>query len=178
MIKLIALDRDGVINQDSPSYIKSPDEWEAIPGSLEAIAKLNQSGYKVIVVTNQSGIARGYYDLETLDAIHKKMLDQVTKAGGHIEQIFFCPHGPQDNCDCRKPKPGMLLQAAKKFKISPQEILMIGDSIRDIEAAKNCGATALFIASKEKPKDLQTAIDMEMPVYNNLPGAIESICKK
>jgi histidinol-phosphate phosphatase family protein len=107
-MKLVILDRDGVINHDSDQYIKSPDEWKPIPGSLAAIARLNQAGYRVVVATNQSGVGRGLFETDTLVAIHDKMLKALTQVGGRIDAIFFCPHTNADNCDCRKPKPGML----------------------------------------------------------------------
>lgn len=142
MIKLIILDRDGVINFDSPDFIKSPEEWRPIPGSLEAIAKFNQAGYKVVVTTNQSGLGRGLYDENTLVSIHEKMLKAIQQAGGHIDHIFVCPHLPDANCDCRKPKPGLLYQVAKYFNVNLQDLNIpaIGDSLRDLEAAKaaNC----------------------------------------
>jgi len=178
MYKLIVLDRDGVINQDSPTYIKSPEEWHAIPGSIEAIAKLHRHGYKVVVATNQSGIARGYFTQNTLDAMHKKMLDQIEAAGGHIEDIFICPHGPEDGCECRKPKSGLLLQAANKFNISPSEMLIIGDSIRDILAAKNYGATAIFIKTSNKNDDLLAAKSAGISVYASLAEAVDYITNK
>jgi len=174
-IKLIALDRDGVINYDSPDYVKSPEEWRAIPGSLEAITKLNQHGYKVVIATNQSGVARGYFDLDTLDKIHQKMLGQLKEVGGKIDAIFFCPHEPDDNCEYRKPKPGLLLQAADQFNIKPQEILMIGDSMRDILAAKNCGAKAIFIKTDHKMDSLLAAQKEEVPIYNSLAEAVNAI---
>lgn len=177
MIKLIALDRDGIINEDSPSYIKSPEEWHTVPGSMEAIAKLNRHGYKVVVATNQSGIARGYFTWETLNGLHQKMLAEVKAAGGQIDEIFICPHAPSDNCECRKPKSGLLLQAAKKFKITPQEILMIGDAMRDILAAINCGAKAIFIKTKNKENDLLLAKKAKIPIYENLAEAVDDILK-
>ena len=176
MHKLIVLDRDGVINQDSPEYIKSPDEWHEILGACNAIAKLNQCGYKVVVATNQSGLARGYFTTETLKAIHKKMLDQVKKVGGRIEDVFVCPHGPNDNCECRKPKSGLLLQAAKKFNLDPRDMLVIGDSTRDILAAKNCGAEAIFIKTEHKIDDLVRAKQDGILVYNSLAEAADAIC--
>src|SRR3989344_4486862 len=112
---LVILDRDGVVNYESPTYIKSPEEWRALPGSLEAIATLNAAGHKVVVATNQSGIGRGYYSLATLEAIHQKMKEELARAGGCIEGIYFCPHIPEENCECRKPKPGLLLQIANDF---------------------------------------------------------------
>jgi len=178
MIKLIVLDRDGVINEDSPAYIKSPDEWHAIPGSLDAIAKLKQMGYKIAIATNQSGIARGYYTIDILHAIHKKMLAEIEKAGGEIDEIFFCPHVTEDNCDCRKPKPGLLLQAAKQFHIETSEMLFIGDSMRDILAAKNCGAKAIFVNTSNKPNDMLVAKHAGVPIYANLAEAVDYICNE
>jgi len=178
MIKLIALDRDGVINEDSSSYVKSLEEWRAVSGSMEAIAKLNQHGYKVVVATNQSGIARGYFTMATLNSIHQKMLVEVKGVGGQIDGIFVCPHAPEDYCECRKPKPGLLLQAAHKFNVSPREILMIGDSIRDILAAKNCGATAIFIKTSKKIDDLLVAKKEGVAIYGSLAEAVNHICNK
>lgn len=175
---MIALDRDGVINQDSPEYIKSPAEWREIPGSIQAITKLCNHGYKVAVVTNQSGIARGLFTWDTLNKIHQKMLAQISTAHGKIEQILICPHVDQDNCSCRKPKPGMLLQLLTTFHLMPQELLMVGDSIRDLLAAKACGAPALFIKNSLKKTDLDFAQNSQTPIYNNLVAAVDSICNK
>ena len=178
MIKLVILDRDGVINQDSPKYIRSPDEWHAIPGSMEAIARLKSCGYQVAIATNQSGVARGYFTLETLDAIHKKMLDEIQKAGGEIACIFVCPHHPDDNCDCRKPLPGLLLQAANKFHVDPSEMVMIGDSMRDVLAAKNCGAQSIFVKTGYKEKDPVEAQKNGVPIYKDLAEAVDAVCSK
>ncbi len=150
MIKLILLDRDGVINYDSPDFIKSPDEWRDIPGSLEAIALLNKAGIKVAIASNQSGLARGYFTEKTLQKIHQKMLSELEKHGGHIDKIFYCPHGPNDNCECRKPKPGMLLEAFKYFNITSEEACFAGDSQRDIDAAKAAGCAAILITENHK----------------------------
>ena len=116
--KIVLLDRDGVINHDSDNYIKSPDEWIPIPGSLEAIAKLNQAGYKVIVLTNQSGISRNYFTVDTLSKMHEKFYQLLENVGGHIEALFFCPHLPEDQCDCRKPKPGLFDELVKRMNLS------------------------------------------------------------
>jgi D-glycero-D-manno-heptose 1,7-bisphosphate phosphatase len=136
MIKIIAIDRDGVINEDSPDFIKSPTEWHPIPGSLEAIAKLNQAGFKVVVATNQSGIARKLFTAQALENIHQKMRQELAARGGHLDGIFICPHAPEDNCSCRKPKPGLLLQIISQFHIEPKEMITIGDSMRDVLAAR------------------------------------------
>lgn len=146
-IKLILLDRDGVINYDSDAFIKTPEEWNAMPGSLEAIALLNKARIKVAIASNQSGLARGYFTEKTLQAIHAKMLQQLANYGGHIDKIFYCPHGPHDNCNCRKPKPGMLLQAFQYFNVTPEEAYFVGDSQRDIDAAVAAGCHSCLIDS-------------------------------
>ena len=176
-IKLIALDRDGIVNEDSPSYVKSLSEWRTISGSTNAIAKLKRHNYKIVIATNQSGIARGLFTLDTVNILHQHMLDEIKRAGGTLDGIFMCPHKPEDNCDCRKPKPGLLLQAAKKFNIRTQEILMIGDSFRDILAAKNCGAQAMFIkTNQKKTSDLLAAQKEGVPIYESLTEAVDIIC--
>jgi D-glycero-D-manno-heptose 1,7-bisphosphate phosphatase len=132
--KLIILDRDGVINRDSPEFIKSPDEWIAIDGSMEAIAQLNQAGYTVVVATNQSGISRKLFDMETLNAIHQKMHNAAQQVGATIDAVFFCPHAADFNCDCRKPKPGMMRAIAERYNIDLKEVPVVGDSLRDLQA--------------------------------------------
>ncbi len=136
---VIALDRDGVINHDADNYIKSPDEWQPIPGSLAAIARLHQAGYRVFIVTNQSGVGRGLFDVATLHSIHQKMQLAITAAKGHIDGIVYCPHTPRDNCDCRKPKPGLLQHVMKQSGCQPTDIIMVGDSLRDLQAAHAAG---------------------------------------
>ncbi|MGD9592925.1 MAG: D-glycero-beta-D-manno-heptose 1,7-bisphosphate 7-phosphatase [Candidatus Berkiella sp.] len=158
-MKLIILDRDGVINEDSDEYIKSPQEWHPIPGSLEAIALLNQLGYTVSVATNQSGIARGYYSLETLMQIHQKMHNSVNALGGNIDSIFYCPHGPDDNCDCRKPKPGLLHQINSHYGISLENVPVIGDSWRDLQAAIAVKAKPFLVLTGKGLKTQQTHQD-------------------
>lgn len=144
-MSFIILDRDGVINFDSDLYIKSPDEWRPIPGSLEAIATLNRAGFRVVVATNQSGVARGLYDLETLDEIHEKMMRELAAFGGYVEEIFFCPHHPDEGCDCRKPKPGMLQQIQAKYNFNFASTFFIGDSWVDVTAAKTVGCKPLLV---------------------------------
>ena len=155
-MKLVILDRDGVINQDSPLFIKSPHEWLPIKGSLEAIALLNQLGYTVVVATNQSGIARKLFDENTLHAIHEKMHQAVKACGGCIDAIFYCPHGPNDSCDCRKPKPGLLQQIAKHYKLNLEQVVCVGDSYRDLEAALAAGATPVLVLTGNGRKTLQS----------------------
>ena len=139
-MKLVILDRDGTINYDSDQYIKSPAEWKPLPGSLEAIARLTQDGWRCVVATNQSGIERGLFDMATLNAIHAEMHRAVGQAGGRIEAIFFCPHAADSNCGCRKPKPGMLREIASRLDVDLAGVPMIGDSLRDMQAAAAVGA--------------------------------------
>ena len=148
-MKLVILDRDGTINHDSDNYIKSPAEWRPIEGSLEAIARLTQAGYRVVVATNQSGIARGLFDTATLIAIHNMLQRAAALAGGRIDAFFFCPHAADSACACRKPKPGMLLEIARRFNVSLSGVYMVGDAQRDLEAAAAAGARpALVLTGK------------------------------
>ncbi|MDL2283842.1 D-glycero-beta-D-manno-heptose 1,7-bisphosphate 7-phosphatase [Oxalobacter sp. OttesenSCG-928-P03] len=144
-MKLIILDRDGVINQDSDSFIKSPEEWVPIPGSLEAIARLHRAGYRVVVATNQSGLGRGLFDIIALNAIHQKMHTAVRAAGGIIDSIFFCPHTISDNCDCRKPRQGMFNAIAKRYDVSLEKVPSVGDSLRDLQAGFLAGCQPILV---------------------------------
>jgi D-glycero-D-manno-heptose 1,7-bisphosphate phosphatase len=139
------LDRDGVINHDSSAFIRSAAEWHAIDGSLEAIALLSSNGFTVAVATNQSGLARGHFGLDTLERIHDTMTSAATAAGGTIDRVVYCPHGPEDNCDCRKPAPGLLQQLADYYAIGMQAIPFIGDSKRDLDAAEAIGARGILV---------------------------------
>lgn len=178
---LVILDRDGVINQDSDNYIKTLDEWEPIPGSIEAIARLSQAGYKVVVVTNQSGLARGYFDEIALANMHSYMCSLVENAGGTIDAIFYCSHAPSDGCLCRKPLPGMLNQIEEEFSLSVQNAFFIGDSEKDIDAglAKQCLPILVRTGkgtSTEKQLNLQKKKLIE--IVNDLSGAVDFILKQ
>ena len=155
--KLVILDRDGVINVDSDAFIKSPDEWVAIPGSLEAIARLNQAGYRVAIASNQSGIGRGLFDMAALNAMHEKMNRTAAAVGGRIDAVFFCPHTQEDECECRKPKPGMLQQIVERFEIDPAETPMVGDSLRDLQAGATLGFELHLVLTGKGRKTLAGA---------------------
>jgi D-glycero-D-manno-heptose 1,7-bisphosphate phosphatase len=144
-MKLVILDRDGTINYDSDKYIKSPAEWRAIPGSLEAIARLTQADYRIVVATNQSGLARGLFDTRTLFAIHETLLQALAQLGGRIDAFFFCPHAAEAGCPCRKPQPGMLLEVARRFNVALDDVYMVGDAQRDLEAAAAAGAKPVLV---------------------------------
>jgi D-glycero-D-manno-heptose 1,7-bisphosphate phosphatase len=134
-MKLVILDRDGVINKDSSQFIKTPDEWIAIPGSLEAIALLNQHGYRIALATNQSGISRGLFDMAALNSIHDKMYRALAQVGGRIDALFYCPHSAEAKCECRKPKSGMVDEIARRFGIDIKGVPSVGDSLRDLQAS-------------------------------------------
>ncbi len=175
-MKLIILDRDGVINQDSDDYIKSPEEYIPIPGSLEAIARLNHAGYIVMVVTNQSGIARGFFDVDTLNRMHEKLRRLLSNCGGHIDGIFFCPHGPDENCECRKPQPGMLREIAHRLDTSLQGVPMVGDSLKDIQSAQAVGAVPLLVKTGKGERTLAKGEGLsDVPVFENLAECVESL---
>ncbi len=176
-MKIVILDRDGVINQDSDSYIKSPEEWIPIEGSLNAIARLSRAGFHIFVATNQSGIARGLFSIETLHAIHQKMLSEIQHRGGSIEAILFCPHGPDDGCDCRKPKPGLYLEIARRTGQPLKEVPVIGDSYRDLQAAVAVDARPILVRTGKGERTLKEHENemAQITVYDDLASAIEML---
>jgi len=175
-MKLVILDRDGVINQDSDQFIKSPEEWKPIPGSLEAIVKLNHSGYRVVVASNQSGISRGFFDMAALNAINDKMYRALGQLGGRIDALFYCPHAAESDCDCRKPRPGMFLDIAQRFNVSLQGVPSVGDSLRDLQAAATAGGQPMLVLTG-KGKKTRTAggLPEGTEVFPDLAEAVRRI---
>lgn len=159
-MKIIVLDRDGVINLDSDQFIKSPDEWKPIPGSLEAIARLNEANWRVVVASNQSGVGRGLFDMDTLNAINEKMVKAIGQVGGRLDAIFFCPHAADSPCECRKPKPGMFLQIAERFNVDLDGMPVVGDSLRDLQAGVAVGCKPYLVLTGKGKK---TVIDPALP---------------
>ena len=159
-MKLIILDRDGVINADSDQFIKSPDEWKPIPGSLEAIARLNQWGWRVVVASNQSGVGRGLFGMDTLNAINDKMVRSLAQAGGRLDAIFFCPHAADSTCECRKPKSGLFQQIAERFNVDLTGVPCVGDSLRDLQAGVSMGCEPYLVLTG---KGMKTREDPELP---------------
>lgn len=178
-MKLIILDRDGVINEDSDAFIKSPDEWHLIEGSDIAIAKLKQQGYTVAVASNQSGIGRGMFDEPMLEKIHAKMQRTVQSAGGAIDMIVYCPHGPEQACACRKPKPGLYLQIAQQLHCDLRGVPVIGDSLRDLQAAAAVGANGILVLTGKGAKAMaQGVLADHVSVYQNLLQAVTALVEE
>lgn len=174
--KLIILDRDGVINYDSDQFIKSPDEWKPIPGSLEAIARLNQWGWRVVVASNQSGVGRGLFGMDTLNAINEKMVKSLAQAGGRLDAIFFCPHAADSTCDCRKPKPGMFLQIAERFNVNLDRVPAVGDSLRDLQAGVAVGCKPyLVLTGKGKKTRDDPALPEGTLIYPDLAAVVADL---
>ncbi|UCV11135.1 D-glycero-beta-D-manno-heptose 1,7-bisphosphate 7-phosphatase [Dechloromonas denitrificans] len=174
--KLVILDRDGVINFDSAQFIKSPAEWKPIPGSLEAIARLNQAGYRVVVATNQSGVGRSLFDMDTLNSIHEKMHKALFTVGGRIDAIFFCPHTADSACDCRKPKPGMFKRISETLNADLKGVPAIGDSLRDLQACAALGCQPILVHTGKGEK---TKAEGNLPEgtleFTDLSAAVDHI---
>ena len=174
-MKLVILDRDGVLNYDSDQFIKSPAEWRPIPGSLEAVALLNQAGYKVVVASNQSGIGRGLFDMATLNAIHGKMHKLVAQAGGRIEAVFFCPHPADSKCLCRKPRPGLFEDIAARYHVDLKGVPAIGDAARDLQAALAVGARPMLVRTGKGQRTVEGGLPEGIPVFDDLMAAAKSL---
>ena len=178
-MKLVILDRDGVINFDSAQFIKNPAEWKPIPGSLEAIAKLNHAGYRVVIATNQSGIGRGLFDMDTLNSIHEKMHKALFAVGGRVDAIFYCPHAADSDCECRKPKPGMFKRISETLNVDLKGVAAIGDSLRDLQAAAVYGCKPVLVLTGKGEK---TSTEGNLPegtvTYPSLASAVDGILLK
>ena len=175
-MKLVILDRDGVINQDSDQFIKTPEEWKPVPRSLEAIARLNQAGYRVIVASNQSGVGRGLFDMGTLNAINDKMYRALAQVGGRIDALFYCPHAADANCSCRKPKPGMFTDIAQRFNVDLAGVPAVGDSLRDLQAAAAAGAQPILVQTGKGGKTQASGgLPDKTLVFADLAEAVQHI---
>ncbi len=176
IVRFLILDRDGVINKESEEFIKSPAEWIPIPGSLEAIARANQLGYRVVVISNQSGLARGLFDIGQLNKIHAFMLSEVVRFGGRIEAIFFCPHGPDDDCACRKPRPGLLLDLAQRLNIDWDTTIVIGDRDTDMLAANAVGARKILVKTGRGKNAINSVKALpDISICDDLAAAVDQL---
>jgi D-glycero-D-manno-heptose 1,7-bisphosphate phosphatase len=175
-MSFIILDRDGVINYESEHYIKSPEEWLPIPGSLEAIAQLNRAGFRVLIVTNQSGIARGLYDIETLDRIHEKLMEELAAVGGYVDEIFFCPHHPDEKCHCRKPKTGLIENIKQKYPIDLNQTFFVGDNVSDVQAARAMGCKPMLVMTGKGQQTLAAYPELSsIPNFPDLARAVDYV---
>jgi D-glycero-D-manno-heptose 1,7-bisphosphate phosphatase len=176
-MRLLILDRDGVINEESDRFIKTPEEWIPIPGSLEAIARANAAGYRVVVVSNQSGLARGIIDVGQSQAIYQKMHQRLHELGGRIEAVFFCPHGPDQGCVCRKPRPGLFLELSERLHIPLAGVPAVGDRLTDIQAARAAGARPILVETGRGRHTLEMNPALSaLPIYKDLSAVIDALC--
>jgi len=173
--RLVILDRDGVVNQDSPEFVKSPDEFLPLPGSLEAIADLSRAGYTVVIASNQSGLARGLLDDDDLEEIHAKLDVLLAELGGSIDSVFICPHGPDDGCECRKPAPGLFAQIAAHYGVSMDGVPAVGDSVRDLVAARAAGATPVLVRTGNGADAESASAAAGVNTYDNLAAFVEAL---
>lgn len=173
--KVLVLDRDGVINADSPDFIKSPDEWQPLPGSIEAIARASKAGFTIAIASNQSGVGRGLFDLDMLSAIHDTMIETVEAAGGRIDLIVFCPHAPDDDCDCRKPKAGLFRRIEAELGVELAGQWAIGDSLRDIEAAAAAGAQPVLVRTGNGLRTERELGARDVKVFDDLAAAVDAL---
>jgi D-glycero-D-manno-heptose 1,7-bisphosphate phosphatase len=174
-VKLLILDRDGVINQDSDAYIKSLEEWRPIPGSIEAIAQLSKAGWTVAIATNQSGIARGYYSIATLNAMHQRLRELVAEQGGQVGLIVYCPHGPDEGCQCRKPLPGMLQNIAAHYHRGLAGVWFVGDSMSDLETAMAVDAQPVLVKTGKGPRTLGKPLPIGTLVFEDLAAVARAL---
>lgn len=173
-MKIVILDRDGVINHDRDDFVKNSLEWVPLPKAAEAIALFSQAGWRVVVANNQAGIGRGLVDMHGLNAMHEKMHHLISKAGGRIDAVFFCPHKPEAGCSCRKPAPGMVLEVAERFSVKPESLWLVGDSLRDLEAVAAVGGRAILVRTgKGRKTEAAGNLPAGTPVFDDLHAAAE-----
>lgn len=178
-MRLAILDRDGVINEDAADYIRTPEQWVPIPGSLEAIARLCRAEYRVVIVTNQSGVGRGLYTLDMMNKINMRMFELINQKGGEIDAVLFCPHAPDAGCECRKPKPGMFHELARRLKVNLTGIPAVGDSARDLEAAVAAGASPVLVRTGKGARTVEAIRDgdnerlKQVPVFDDLAAFVD-----
>ena len=175
-VRTLLLDRDGVINQDSPDYIRSPNHWRALPGALEAMARAQRAGFRLVVISNQSGLARGLFGIRELNAIHQRLCDELARFGGRVEAFFFCPHLPQDDCECRKPRAGLLVSLRERLGIDLTRTPFIGDRVSDVRAALSVGARPMLVRTGIDPINAEELASCgAVEVYDALPAAIAAL---
>ncbi|MEM9557094.1 MAG: D-glycero-beta-D-manno-heptose 1,7-bisphosphate 7-phosphatase [Acidobacteriota bacterium] len=174
--ELVVLDRDGVINRESERLVLAVDDWRPIDGSLEAIARLSTAGLRLAIATNQSAVGRGWLATDTLDSIHRRMLDEISAAGGRIERVAVCPHAPGDGCSCRKPAPGLLLELGRTLDVAPGRMLFVGDAVRDLEAAAAAGAVGVLVRTGKGAAHVAAGeVDADVPLFDDLAAVAAAL---
>lgn len=172
--RLVVLDRDGTLNLDDKAIISGPDDWVPVPGALEAVARLNQAGWRVVIATNQSGLGRGLFDADTMNRVHAKMNKLLAGVGARVDAVFFCPHTRDDVCDCRKPKPGLILKIAERFALPVVDIAVAGNTVRHIQAGHAAGAqTHLLLTGKCEAYSL-TDLPPGLPVDAHVHASLDA----
>jgi len=175
-MELVILDRDGVINEEREDFVKSIDEWQPIPGALEAIARLSRAGFRVVVASNQSGLARGTFDIAALNEIHALLHRRLAELGGQVAACFFCPHGPEEGCDCRKPKPGLYRDIARRLRVSLRDVRVVGDRPSDVEAARAVAARPVFVRTGRAQDRAIDAADLQgAEIYDDLAAFVDHL---
>lgn len=176
-MRLLILDRDGVINEDSDAFIKSPLEWHPIPGSLEAIARASHAGCRIVVASNQSGLARGLLDIDALNQIHQRLVQELAVIGGNIDAFFFCPHGPDDNCECRKPKTGMLEEISRRLRVPLTDVPVVADRLSDVQAARSVGARPILVLTGRGKQTLHESGDTlsDIAIFPDLAAVVDHL---
>jgi len=166
--RLVILGRDGILNVYRDDHVKAPEEWQPLPGALEAVARLNHAGWHTVLATNQSGIGRGMIDMASVNAVHLHMMQRLAAVGGRLDGVFFCPHTPEENCDCRKPKPGLMRQIGQRYGIDLRTVPMVCDTLRDLQAAQAAGCEPHLVRSG-RAADLDDA--QQAGIVAQVPGA-------
>lgn len=161
--RLVVLDRDGTLNEDPEDFLRGADDWRPLPGALEAVARLNQAGWRVVVASNQTGLGRGLFDVATLNEIHARMHRLMTQAGARVEAVFFCPHAPEDACDCRKPQPGLFHQISQRFSVPASQMVAVGDSVRDAQAAVAAGCEGHLVLTGQSYRHRDGSLPVGLP---------------
>ncbi|HEX4509423.1 MAG TPA: D-glycero-beta-D-manno-heptose 1,7-bisphosphate 7-phosphatase [Burkholderiaceae bacterium] len=179
--KLIITGRDGILNVFRTDHVKSPEEWEPVPGALESVARLNHAGWHVVVATNQSGIGRGLIDMTSVNAIHQQMMKLLMACGGRIDAVFFCPHAPNEQCECRKPAPGLMVEVGERYGVDLANVPMLGDTLRDLLAAQNAGCQPHLIRTGRAAHLDEATLDEwrrqvpTMAVHADLPAFVDAL---
>jgi D-glycero-D-manno-heptose 1,7-bisphosphate phosphatase len=177
-LKILVLGRDGTLNAESDDYLHGPEDWQPLPGALDALARLHQAGWRLVIATNQSGLGRGLFDMATLNAVHARMLKTVAQAGARIDAIFFCPHAPDEGCDCRKPAPGLLREIARRYGVPTAQLVLVGDALDDVLAGVAAGCETHLVRTGASQQDLPATLPPGVSVHADLPAFADALLRR